>query len=104
MSYRSFFFGVLTGLAVGLLIAPKSGRKTREEMRKTYFDIKDRVMEDLKKIKNISKETYESVINSAVNGYEEARVITSREAAQIRDELRSGYNRIKGVFEIPEKS
>jgi len=103
MSDRSFFYGALIGLAAGLLLAPKSGQRTRRELRETYFEIKDRILDDMRKIKSISKETYENVVNSVVGGYEEARLITAREAHQIRGELRSGYNRIKNALENPEK-
>lgn len=103
MSMRHFVYGGLAGVVVGLLIAPKSGKVTRQDLRVTYFEMKDRIIQDLAKIKKISKETYESVVNSVVGGYEEARLITAREAAQIRAELRLGYERIRTVFEAPEK-
>ena len=103
MSMRHFLYGGLTGLVAGLLLAPKSGEATRQELRVTYFEMKDLIMRDLAKIKKISKETYESVITSVVGGYEEAKLITAREAAQIRGELRLGYDRIRTVFEAPAK-
>jgi len=103
MSERHFFLGALAGLAVGLLYAPKSGRRTRADMRRYYFEMKDQVLESLSQIKDITKETYEKVVNSVVKGYEEARLVTSVEAAQIRKELKSGYGRIRTVLSEPEE-
>ncbi len=103
MSDRSFFYGALAGLIAGVLFAPKSGRRTREAMRSYYFEMKDQVLENLSRIKDITKETYDNVVNSVVEGYEEAKLITSGEAVQIRHELKSGYERIKMVLSAPEE-
>jgi len=102
MSERSFFFGALTGFIAGLLLAPKSGRSLRQDMRTYYFEMKDQILENLSQIKDITKETYENVVNSVVKGYEEAKLVTSGEAAQIRAELKSGYSRIKTILREPK--
>jgi len=103
MSERHFFLGALAGFAAGVLFAPKSGRVTREAMRTYYFEMKDQVLENMSQIKDITKETYENVVNTVVKGYEEAKLVTSGEAAQIRKELKSGYDRIKTVLTVPEE-
>lgn len=99
MSARYFLSGAVLGFTAGLLLAPESGARTRQELRADYFAMKDKVLEGLSQIKEISAETYGSVVNSVVNGYKEARLITNREAAQIKKELDSGYSRIKSVLE-----
>jgi gas vesicle protein len=103
MSERYFFFGALAGFIAGVLFAPKSGRRTREAMRSYYFEMKDQILENLPQIKDITKETYDNVVNSVVTGYEEARLVTSSEAVQIKNELKSGYERIKTVLSQPEE-
>lgn len=103
MSERSFFAGALTGFIAGIILAPKSGRRTREAMRSYYFEMKDQVLENLSQIKDITKETYDNVVNSVVKGYEEARLVTSGEAAQIKHELKSGYERVKTVLSAEEE-
>ena len=103
MSDRSFLFWALTGFIAGVLFAPKSGKETRESMRSYYFEMKDQILENLSQIKDITKETYENVVNSVVKGYEEAKLVTSGEAAQIKNELKSGYSRIKTILTVPEE-
>jgi len=98
MSDRSFLFWALTGFIAGLLLAPKSGKETRENMRTSYFEMKDKILENLSQIKDITKDTYENVVNSVVKGYEEAKLVTSGEASQIRNELKDGYTRIKTIL------
>ncbi|MFP4082155.1 MAG: YtxH domain-containing protein [Candidatus Aminicenantes bacterium] len=97
MDIRDFLLGLLTGAVAGILFSPKSGKETREEMRRYYFEMKDQILENLPQIKDITKETYENVVNTVVAGYEEAKKITTKEAAEIREELKAGYDRIKKV-------
>jgi gas vesicle protein len=103
MSEKDFLLGAMAGVIVGILFAPKSGRSTRESMRTYYFEMKDNILENLSQIKDITRETYENVVNSVVKGYEEAKVVTTEEAAQIRQELKSGYSRIKMVLTAPQE-
>lgn len=102
MSNRSFLFWALTGFIAGVLFAPKSGKETRESMRSYYFEMKDQILENLSQIKDITKETYDNVVNSVVKGYEEAKLVTSGEAAQIKNELKSGFSQIKKILSAPE--
>jgi len=95
MSSKDFFLGAMLGALAGVLFAPKSGKETRETAKNYYFEMKDKVLEDMSKIKDISRETYDKVVNSVVSGYEETRKITSREAAEIKEELKSGYGRMR---------
>jgi gas vesicle protein len=103
MSEKGFLLGALAGVITGILIAPKAGRATRESISSYYFEMKDRILENLSQIKDITKETYDNVVNTVVKGYEEAKVITSEEGDQIRQELKSGYNRIKAVLSTSEE-
>jgi gas vesicle protein len=98
MSVRSFFWGVLAGLAAGLWLASRKGPQARREAEVTYFEVKGRVLEDMKKLKRITKKAYENAVDSAVGGYEEARLLTAQEAGRIRDELKSGHGWVKDAL------
>jgi gas vesicle protein len=98
MSFKDFFLGLLAGALTGILLSPKSGRETREGLKKHYSEIKDQVIGKTASIKEISKETYENIVDSVVEGYQSAKKITSSEAADIRAELKSGYHKIKAVL------
>lgn len=104
MSQKDFLLGAMAGAIIGILFAPKAGKSTRESMRKYYFEMKDQILENLSQMKNITKETYENVVNSVVKGYEEAKVVTSEEAAQIRHELKGGYNQLRDIWTAPKKT
>jgi len=99
MAGKDFFVGFIFGAAAGVLISLKAEGKTSEDLAKYYQEIKDRVTEEAGRIKGITKETYDHVVNSVVTGYQEARQITSREAGVIREELKSGFDRIRKAHE-----
>ncbi len=98
MSSRYFLLGAIVGAVAGILYAPKSGRKARESMRRYYFEMKDTILENMGEIKDITRETYETVVDSAVAAYEESKIITSWEASRIKEELKSGYERMKELL------
>ncbi len=44
--------GVLAGAAVGVLLAPDSGKNTRAKLKKEGKDLKNQITEDLKEVKD----------------------------------------------------
>jgi gas vesicle protein len=98
MSLKDFFLGVLAGALAGVIFAPRSGRETREGLKEHYSEIKDQVIGKTASIKGITRETYENIVDSVVEGFESAKKITSSEASDIRAELKSGYHKIRAVL------
>ena len=95
MKTSGFLSGALLGLIAGLLVAPRSGKETREKIKKNYEEISDRISEELSRLKGITKETYAQVVGTVVHGFVEAKKITSEEAAELKGELKKG-SRISG--------
>ena len=56
MKMKGFLFSVAVGAVAGLLLAPKKGKETRE-------DIKKASQKAIDKIKSLTKEDIEEVIN-----------------------------------------
>jgi gas vesicle protein len=94
MSLR-FLKGVLFGVLAGIILAPKAGKETRDEIKKTYEDITDRITEELSRLKEVTADTYNQVVQSVVNVYTETKKITKTEADQIVAELKEGYDKIR---------
>ena len=95
MKTSGFLRGALLGLIAGLLVAPRSGKETRENIKKHYGEISDRISEELSRLKVITKETYAQVVGSVVHGFVEAKKITSDEAAELKGELKKGFEEIR---------
>jgi len=90
----------MVGAIAGILDALKSGIKTQETMRRYYSEMKDNIQENMGEIKDITRETYENVVDSVVAAYEQSKIITSREASRIKEELKSGYERMKELLAV----
>jgi gas vesicle protein len=90
-----FLKGVLFGALAGILLAPRAGKETRDEIKKTYGDITDRITEELACLKEVSSEAYNQVVQSVVNAFTETKKITKTEAEQIIAELKEGYDKIR---------
>lgn len=92
---KNFLTGLVFGFVAGIMLSPRSGRETRAEISSAYQEIRDRLAEEMSRLKEITRETYEQVVDSLTSAYVETSKITSREAAAIGKELKSGFERMK---------
>lgn len=99
MSKSTFLSGALLGLIAGLLVAPRSGKETRKNIKRHYEEISDRISEELSRLKDITKETYAQVVGIVVHGFVEAKKITSDEAAELKSELKKGFKDIRKSYQ-----
>jgi len=95
MTKLGFLRGALLGLMAGLLVAPRSGKATRDNIKRHYEEISDRISDELSRIKDITQETYTQVVGAVVHGFVEAKKITADEAAEIKNELKKGFEEIQ---------
>jgi len=95
MKTSGFLRGAFLGLIAGILVAPRSGKETRENIKKRYEEISGRVSEELSRLKDITKETFGQVVGTVVHGFVEAKKITSDEAAELKGELKKGFEDIR---------
>jgi gas vesicle protein len=99
MPKLKFLKGALLGVVAGILMAPKSGKETREEIKRYYEEISDRISEELARMKEVTRDTYDQVVSSVVLSYQEARKITAREAELIKQTLADGFEKIRRTHE-----
>ncbi|NLV74503.1 MAG: hypothetical protein GXY52_07455 [Chloroflexi bacterium] len=78
-----FVFGALLGLTAGLLLAPKSGREFREQIREEGMNLKSQVVDRADSI----MEKGQGVIDTQKARFQEAVREGKRAAAQRREEL-----------------
>lgn len=108
MSNDNFWKGVLLGAVAGviggILLAPKSGAETREDLAKYYVSIKHDLIKELQKLEKITKETYDKVVNMVVDRYEKDKKIGSKMAAEVKDELKKGFEGAKKAVKDVDSS
>jgi gas vesicle protein len=95
MTKLGFLRWALLGLLAGLLTAPRSGKETRENIKKHCEAISDLISEELSRMKDVTQDTYAQVVEAVVHGFVEAKKITADEAAAIKSELKKGFEDIR---------
>jgi gas vesicle protein len=88
-------FGVLAGVATGILFSPKPGEEMRQDLKEIITDISGEIKPDVLGTKNVStdliyriKYTIEKQMNKINNALKAGRLA----AAKQREELESGIN------------
>ena len=106
--------GVVAGAVTGILLAPKSGKETREDIKKVATDIKGKA-EDIysdakkkleKKVKavkdlgnKIDEKKYSSLVNEIVDEYKSKDVLTSDSAKKLGTQLKKDWTTVKKAFQ-----
>lgn len=111
---KSFIKGAAVGALVGsvaaLLLAPKSGKETREDIKKLALDLGDKAEEIylkakkllVKKIENIKRAgqsidegKYKDLVNEVVQNLKDNKEIADKSASKLGQLLKSDWERIK---------
>lgn len=58
-------FGAAAGFVTGVLLAPKSGKSTRDDVKEAALKVKDTIIEDAEKVKDTASKTVEGVRHTA---------------------------------------
>lgn len=95
--FTGMLFGAIAGAAAGILLAPKSGKETRADIARYSSEIKDKIAEELSKIQNFTRESYNSVVDRVVGIYESAKKISEVDADEIRKKLDDQYEKVEDI-------
>ena len=104
MDKKSFIEGMVVGAVVGgvagaitaILLAPKSGKETRDAIKADLEEIRDKILAELGNAGEFTKKKYQEVLKAVIAEYEAAKKITAAEAREIEARLREGYEALKG--------
>lgn len=87
--------GAVAGVIGTLLLAPRSGKETREDIKAHLEEIKQALIKRLEAAGEFTKAKYEEIVSALVGEYETAKKITADEAREIEARLREGYESIR---------
>ena len=108
--FKGAVFGAIAGAVAGVLLAPKSGAETREDLKKLalevgdkgkdmYLDARRLVVAKLKVVRDagekIDKEKYESLVNEVLKEVKSDWSVTSDVAQKIGTQLREDWEEVK---------
>lgn len=89
--------GLLAGAVAGVLMAPKSGEETREDIKHLADKMKDQLSEKVGQLARVSKTAYHELVNDVVKQYEDAKEITAEQASELKTQLGESYDKVKAA-------
>lgn len=110
---KGLFIGAIAGAAAGILLAPKSGKETQEDIKKLAEEYKDkavdmytatkRMME--KKLANVKKlgakldeSKYMDLVNEVIDEVKNDGSVTAEVAKKLGTQLRNDWDMVKTEF------
>jgi gas vesicle protein len=98
MSTKNLFKGLLAGLAIGgvigVLLAPKSGKQVRHDLKKAYKSTSKDIAQRIGNIEDISKSQYEQIVEAVVNEYKKLDPITKEQLESLKSILQNKWSEI----------
>lgn len=98
MSKKNLLKGILFGLAVGgiagVLLAPKSGKQTRQDLRRAYKMTSKDIAKRINNLEDISKSKYDQVVDSVLSEYQKLDPMTKEQLESLKTILQNKWNEI----------
>lgn len=111
--FKGLLFGAVIGATAGILLAPKSGSETREDIKKLSTDLQDKAQDlyysskkevekrlrELKAAgKRIDVDVYKRLVGKVVDELQNDSDIAASTAKKIGEQLSSDWNEIKSAI------
>jgi hypothetical protein len=87
--------GAVAALATGYFLYGPKGKEHRKQVRAWTVKAKGEVLQELERMKNVSKESYDQVIDKTTKRYEKVKDISQDEADKLNKELKRYWSDIK---------
>jgi gas vesicle protein len=99
MGKKEFFKGALLGALIGtaaaLLTTKKTGAQRRAELKKMSSDLFAKILKEVEKMKVVSKEKYEAVVEKAVREYGKKRNMAKTQINAVVEDLKGKWTDVK---------
>ncbi|HWR00129.1 MAG TPA: YtxH domain-containing protein [Candidatus Methylomirabilis sp.] len=87
--------GAVFGLAAGIFMSSKEGKKLAKSLQAKTKEIQNRLMKEMKKAVNISETTYEDAIDRVLAYYTKSRQIASKEVPALKRYLMGKWHMVQ---------
>jgi hypothetical protein len=81
----------------------KNGPKHRKQIRGWVIKAKGEVVDQLENLTDISKGTYDGIVNDVITRYKRLKKVTPREANALSKELKAHWNAIKSELKTSDR-
>mgnify|MGYP001591215300 CR=1 FL=1 len=87
--------GAVFGLAAGIFMSSKEGKKLAKNLQTKTKEIQKRLTKEMKKAAHLSEDTYEDAIDRVLAYYTKSRQIASKEAPALKRYLMGKWHMIQ---------
>jgi gas vesicle protein len=91
---KTLMLGLVIGGVLGVLLAPKSGKQVRQDLKKAYRATSKDIARRINNIEDISKSKYEQIVEGVVNEYKKLDPITQEQIESLKSILYSKWTEI----------
>ena len=90
--------GAALGFAAGMILAPESGKKLREDIKNKSADFYKSVAPKIKKMKKMTEKGYNNFIEKAAETYGKTKKLSAEEKAALIKTARDSWKHFKKHF------
>ncbi len=87
--------GAALGIAAGIILAPESGKKFRNDVKKKSAEFHAYLAPQFKKMKKVGEKEYDVLINKAVKSYTKTRRLSEKEGKDLIAQAKKSWGHIK---------
>jgi len=84
-AFMGFALGFVAGAVTALFLTTKTGEELRSDIKKVTREVMGKVEERADRIKNISKERYNEIVNNVISTYKKLKNLTEKEIEFIKE-------------------
>ncbi len=95
--------GAVLGALAGVLLAPKSGKETREDLGKFVDATKEKLAQKLHEMKKVTKEEYDRLVDLVVGESGATWHVAKEDLDQLSNDLKTRYSEVKTRLADHEK-
>lgn len=111
--FKGLILGTLVGGVLGILFAPKSGKETRDDLKKlaekakesatgVYMQARVLIIEKLEQLKEvgskIDQKVYLKIVNQVIDELRNDNSVTDTALAKLSRQLKRDWNEVKNLF------
>lgn len=92
--FKTLMLGLAIGGVLGVLLAPKSGKQVRQDLKKAYRATSKDIARRINDIEDISKSKYEQIVEAVINEYKKLDPMTQEQIDSLKTILQKKWTEI----------
>jgi gas vesicle protein len=92
--FKTLMLGLAIGGVLGVLLAPKSGKQVRQDLKKAYRATSKDIARRINDIEDISKSKYDQIVEAVVNEYKKLDPMTQEQIVTLKSVLQKKWTEI----------